>query len=257
MSATNITYNSYDLQDSAIVASEIGDGSGFRRKISPQSKIRRAGVVVTDDTFETKIIPVMGTIFGTSLSNLDSLIDDFNAAMAVKDKNLDIDYEGGTRRYVATPRNFNIDRPIRGNWAKYRVDFLVTEYGKDTSSSSLLTSNNNTTSGGTHAITVDGSAPEQYLTITIDLNTFTGAAINTVTVGNNETGQAVSISRAWTGTDTLVIDVENQRVKVEGVEVDYSGAFPEFVAGPETISYDDDFTARNYNINATYFKRWL
>jgi hypothetical protein len=246
------------MQSSTLITTEFNDAQTFTRNLGVFKRIRRAGSLITNDTFEDRVITVSGEFEQTSLTNLEAAIDDFENAMAIKYGVLDIDYEGGTRRYIATPQRVNAPRPHRGStWADFSVDFLITEYGKDTASTTLVNNVNKTASPATQAMTVDGSAPQQYTIITVTLNSFTGASLNTITLGNNQTTQAVSISRQWTAADVLVIDVENQTCKVNGVIVDFSGAFPQFKPGSRTLSYIDDMTARSVNITVTYVKRWL
>lgn len=256
--ATDITFNSYDLQSTTVITSDIDDSAAAQRSLGVYTKVRRGGGVITDDTYLTKIIAVKGKIVGTSVTNLEGLIDDFQAAMAVQEKNLDIDYEGGTRRWIATPQSHVVSRPVRAaNWANFEIDFVVTEFGKNTSATTLVNNVSITSGSSNQSITIDGSAPEQYLLITVEVNSLTGSSVNSLTLKNNETSQGVTITRAWAANDTLLIDVAAQTVTVEGVAVDYTGIFPIFTPGSRTLTYTDDLTARNINLTATYFKRWL
>lgn len=258
MDGTAISYDAFDMQTANVITSDIGDAPIFERNLGVQNRIRKAGAIITDDTFETKVIPTAGYIEDTSDTLLEGRIDDFNAAMAKKNKQLDIGYEGGTRRYIATPQRVSVTRPVRAaNWAKFEVDFLVTEFGKNTSATTLLSAVSTTASPKSHAIVIDGNAPQQSLLITLTLTSFTGASINTLTLKNNDTGQAISVSRKWVAGDVLVVDVDLQKVTVNGVVTDFSGAFPSFEAGNRTLVYSDDFTARNVSVTASYVKRWL
>lgn len=253
-----LSYNGFNMQTATVVTVGFNDAQTFTRNLGVFKRIRRAGALITNDTYEDRVIAVTGNLEQTSVTALEGAIDDFENALSAKYGNLDIDYEGGTRRYIATPQRVSFPRDHRGStWAEFEVDFLITEYGKDTASTTLINNVNKTASPATQAMTVDGSAPQQYLIITVTLNSFTGTTMNTITVGNNETGQAVSVSRQWTAADVLVIDVENQTCKVNGVVVDFSGAFPRFKPGSRTLSYTDDMSARSVNITATYIKRWL
>jgi len=258
MDGTGITYGSYDMQTSNVITAHIGDSQPLVRSLNVMRRMRRAGAITTDDTYNERVIPVNGQLESTSDTALEGLIDDFKAAMANKGASLDIDYEGGTRRYVATPQSVVVERPVRAsNWANFSVEFLITEFGKSTSISTPVNAVNKTASPATQAMTIDGSAPQQYVIITIDINTLTGASLNTLVIGNNNTGQAVSISRTWTAGEQLVVDVEQQACWVDGDLVDFNGAFPYFEPGSETLSYSDDLTARNIDITVEYVKRWL
>lgn len=253
-----LSYNGFNMQTSTVVTVEFNDAQTFTRNLGVFKRVRRAGSLITNDTYEDRVIAVSGNLEQTSVTALEAAIDDFENALSAKYGELDIDYEGSTRRYVATPQRVAFPREHRGStWAGFEVDFLITEYGKDTASTTLINNVSKTTSPATQAMTVDGSAPQQYLIISVTLDSFTGASLNTITIGNNETTQAVSVSRQWLATDVLVIDVENQTCKVNGTLVDYSGAFPQFKPGSRTLSYADDMTARGVHVTATYVKRWL
>lgn len=172
---------------------------------------------------------------------------------------MEIEYNGTTRNYTATCVNINIDRRNGTiNFAEFQIEFIsTTPFGKAPSSSNLLTSTAQTTSPNSKAITVAGTAERQKLVITVELNSFTGAVANTITLKNNDTNYAISVSRAWVAADVLEIDVENFSVKVNGTDVDYSGAFPDFAPGSRTLVYSDDFTARNVDIKVSQVARYL
>lgn len=132
--------------------------------------VRTGGATITDSTYYTKTIKVRGKIVGTSMTNLESLIDTFQSEMSVQDKNLDIAYNSSTRRYVCTPAVVSIERPVRAaNWASFEIDFLATSYGKDTSTTTIVNAQTHTTSPYTRSLTVGGSAPEQLLRIQVTL----------------------------------------------------------------------------------------
>lgn len=256
MDGTPISYNGFDMQTANVITSEIGDTTSFERILGVYNILRRAGAKITDDTDTVKIIPVSGGLESTNTATLEQLIDSFNAAMTGVEANLDIGWGGGTRRWIATPQKPEAPRIVRDNWAEFKVDFLITQYGKDTSATTLINNVFITTASSSQSITVGGSASEQYLYSTATINSRTGAAINTITIKNNDTGQAISITRAWTPGEVLTVDVELQKCRVNGTIVDFSGMFPKFKPGARTLVFSDDFTARNITLLTTQVKRW-
>ena len=99
-----------------------------------------------------------------------------------------------------------------------------------------------------------GNAPEQYPVITITLTAVTGGSAASIFVGNNGTGQQLTITRTWSASDVLVIDTFNRTVKVNNVEVDFGGHSPLFAPGAGTLGYVDTFTTRTFTISAVYAK---
>jgi hypothetical protein len=170
MAGTALTYNSFDLNDSSHITSDIQDAGTPDRNLAIFNLIRSGGGVITDSTYYTKAIKVVGKIVGTSMTNLESILDSFHAAMAVENKNLDIGYNSSTRRYVATPAKVSVERPVRAaNWASFEIDFVATEYGKDTSATTLLNASVISANPSTSSLVIGGSAPDQLLRIQITL----------------------------------------------------------------------------------------
>lgn len=87
---------------------------------------------------------------------------------------------------------------------------------------------------------------------------FTGGTLGsgTVTIGNLNTGQAVAVTRTWSVGDTLQIDVKNNTVRVNGVDVAFTGAIPTFGLGLQTITYFDNLSSRTYQFYSYIYQRW-
>lgn len=258
MAATTITFNSYDMQSSTVMTQEIDDGSAFDREVTAHKLLRMGGAVVTDATYYTKTIAVKGMLLGTSAANAEALIDTFQTQMAVMDKNLDIGYGGSTRRYVCTPTKVSVKRPNRGSyWANFEVDFLATEYGRDTSTTALLSASANTSASRTIGLTVGGSAPDQLLRFQVTVTAATGLTNKYITITNDTTETAIQVVRTWVVGDVLEVDVANTTVKVNGTLVDFNGAFPYFTPGTHDSIMTNDFTTRTLTTTIDYTKRYL
>lgn len=87
---------------------------------------------------------------------------------------------------------------------------------------------------------------------------FTGGTLGagTVVIGNNNSGQAVSITRTWAVGDTLTINAQNNTVQVNGNDVTFTGAIPTFSLGANTITYSDNFSSRTYQFYSYVYNRW-
>lgn len=208
--------------------------------------------------YPSKAITLRGAIVGSSQANLDSRIDSFKAYFLGKDKNLDIEYNGTTRRYVATATGIPIVRKEKPLWATFEISFICTlPFGKNTTATTALSASGRTSSAYTDSYTFLGSAPFQLPVITITYSAVTGGA-SFVSFGNNGNGQGITITdQTWVASDVLEIDVANRTVKKNGVEIDFLGAFPEFAPGAQNFSYSDGFTTRTFAITVAYYQMWL
>lgn len=258
MAGTAITYNSFDMNSSSVITSELDDASAPERNLPVYNLARSGGGVITDSVYYTKGISVAGKIVGTSMANLESLIDTFLAAFAVENKNLDIAYNSTTRRYVCTAAAVKISRPVRAaNWAAFEVQFIATEYGKDTSTTTLVSAATHTTATSSPSLALVGSAPDQKLLVSITVTAATGLTNKSIQFKNNTTGEEVIITRTWIVGDVLVIDMALKTVKVNGVDVEFTGALPLFPPSTTTAVITNNFTTRTLTVTISYVKRYL
>lgn len=263
MAVKNATFDSYDLQDANIILTKIEHDNIPAQELKRYRIVRGDGEIITDKRFGAKRILLIGRVNGSSSADLESRLDTLREKVIgynKVNKELVIDYNATTRQYTAVCTAFSVDRRTGTvNFAEFQIEFVsTTPFGKAPASSNLLTSTGQTTSPNNKAITVAGTAEKQKLVITVELNSFTTADdSNTITLENSDTGYAISISRVWTATEILVVDVENFSVTVDGTEVDYSGAFPDFAPGSRTLIYTDDFSARNVDITVDSTVRYL
>jgi hypothetical protein len=258
MDGTSISFDSHSLQTSSIIPQGIDHFSGPTKKMSMYGIAHANYSAIPFLNYPSKTIVVSGRLDADSITGLDALIDTFKSYFTGKDKNLDIGYNGSTRRYICTPESPQIDRPGGLAWANFSVTFDCTyPFGRDTSTSSLLSASSRTGAIYNDTITVSGTAPFQYPLITITYTSITGGSNVSVVVGNNANGQTLTITRTWATNDVLVIDVLNKTATVNSSLVDFTGAFPEFPPGTQSMSYSDGFTARSFDISITYYPMWL
>lgn len=257
--ATTITYDGTNLNDgTTLITSEVEESGSFDRNLPLFNRARRSGAVITDSLYQTKTIRVSGKIIGASVDDLENEIDDFHALFTVQDKNLDIGYNSGTRRYICTARTVNVTRPVRAaTWANFFIDFVSTEYGRDTAVTTLENATAFSSSPTTKSLTIDGNAPEQFLRIELELVSVTAATTNTVTLENDTTGEILTIQRTWAAADTLVVDTDLLDVTVEGTDVAFTGAIPNFAPGSHDLILTADFSAFDFDVTVDHYKRWL
>lgn len=256
--ATGVTFNSNSLQTSSIITGDIDHGSVPDEDIRIYALGHANRSSIAYQGYAQRKVRLRGKVVGTSIANLDSLLDTFKGYFLGKDKNLDIDYNGSTRRYIATKNSLSIDRPYGLLHASFVIEFVCKEpFGRDTSTTSALSASGRTAASYVDAYTFLGTAPFQLPVITITITAVTGGT-GFVKFANSTTGQAILISgQTFVAADVIVIDCENRTVTKNGVDIDFIGAFPEFPPGSQSFTYTDGFTTRTFTISVAYYKMYL
>lgn len=175
-----------------------------------------------------------------------------------REKDLLLNQSGGQRKYTATFSDCVLITE-GGSYLEFNLVFDTSDhYGYDTADTLLLQTSGFTSSTKTDQIQIAGSAEWQVPKTTITFTAISGGTSKTVQVGNDATGQQVAVTRTWVAGDVLIIDALEQSVKVNGVEVAFSGALPEWVIGTGYVTYADNFTSsRTWSRTMTYKKRYV
>lgn len=216
------------------------------------------GSSIPSINYPSRKISIGGAIAGSTQDDLDSRIDTFKGYFRGKDLNLDIDYNGTTRRYVATPNTVSVKRQQKANYAEFAIEFICTNpFGLDTSTTSLINSLNYTSASLNSTPTIGGTAPFQLPVFTITLDSLTGAGDYVQISNDNNDQQILLYGLGLANGDVIVIDCVERTVTVNGNEVNYYGTFLELPPGASSITYTDGFTTRQVDIVATYTKRYL
>jgi hypothetical protein len=210
----------------------------------------------------SKVIPVTGTIAAATSAALDALLNTFKGYFRGTNKNLDIEYNGSTIRFIATQNGVSIKRSKNKKMATFTINFLCTPpFGTDINNTTALNAAGRTNNVYSDTHTFIGTAEYQLPVVTITLTAVSAAGSQQLFWGNNDTGQGITITRTgWTAGDVVVIDASdplNQKVTVNGTPVDFSGAFPEFTPGLHTMTYADSFTSRTMSHNVVYKARYM
>lgn len=260
MAGINVVFNGTSLQTNNVIVSQIKHDDLPRKKRNRYALARSNRSVTTNYQYLEKPIVIIGQIIGTSIIDLETRIEAFKLAinsLTGDIANLDIDYNGGTRRYSCGIESLNIGRSAALFKVGFEIEFVCDQpFGVDTTTTTLANAVAVSTSPKSQALTVGGTAEEQLLNISYTLTSFTGAAYETLYFKNNDTGQQMSITRTWTNGDVVVIDCVNMSVKVNGVETDYGGVFPPFMPGSRTLVITDNWSARSGSLTVSQIKRY-
>ena len=240
----SILYDSTELLDATYIPRYVQHETAPDRLINSIKLARQDGEVIIYDTMAVKYIDVVGVLVGTSRSDLDDKIDAFKELISRKDKNLDLTWGAGTRRYVCRSIKHEFRRDFYNtSHVPYSIRFFVpTGYGKDTASTNVLNKTGGTAiaaTTSTAAVTFAGSyKPKPVHRITIN----TRGNADVIRVENTDTGDYMDVdlltvdANGFTNGDYFEIDEENQTVKKNRTtNLDWRGKFPSVIIGVNNL----------------------
>lgn len=228
-----------------------------KRRLAINELARVSKSKVTGAFWTERRIIIKVAIQRTTRDLMEQSLDSLMTILQGQEKELVLSQAGGVRKYYCTLE----DTPIRRSGGSYIEMDLVfrcsDNYGYDTNYTTALNLTSITSSTRGDAIPFGGSAEWQSPVIRVTYGTITGGTGKVVTIGNNATGQSISIARDFVSNDVIEIDSFNQTVKVNGTEVEFTGAFPEWAPQLGNWSYADNFTTRSFSAKITYYKRYI
>lgn len=230
----------------------------------PQRKLTIGNIARTDKSkinsafWEKRVVTISVGITRVNRGQLEQSIDSLMGLLQGFEKDLIVGQSGTYRKYICTLSDA-VTKISGGSYAEFDLIFECSDrFGYDLAASALLANFTGYTSAyKSDSFTVGGSAAWQVPVITITYTVITGGTSKIVTIGNDAVGQTISITRTWTAGDVLVIDSYNRTLKVNGIEVDFVGAFPEWAPGLGYWTYLDNFTTRTFTGRIDYVKRWV
>lgn len=254
-----IKYGTYNLQDPANGVWVHGTDvySAPESALQADTLAEADGSVVVQQRYKSKTFTIEGILRRDDLPSLEAAMDEFKAAMTVKNQAFDLDYAGGVRRYLSYASNVILTRKNRGTSATFNVSFLCPDgVGWSVDSTALVASTGITTATSNIGVTVSGSYKCEPLT-RLTFNTVSGGTDKTVTVSNGSTQRGLAIRRNWVSGDVLEIDSLKKLVYVNNLSVTFTGQFPWWETGAGSVAYLDDFTSRDVTMTSSYTRRWL
>lgn len=261
---SDIAYNSNDLQTfdpstGVGILTNVIDHTNIPDKVTDLYVIAQADAsAITSINYPSKKINIAGAIVGSTQNDLDSRIDTFKSYFNGKNKNLDINYNGATRRYIATANTISVTRMQRAKYATFSIEFICTlPFGYETTATNITTQSNYTSPTLNATPTIAGSAPYQLPVFTITVDALTGDG-DYIQLSNDNNGQSILVyGLGLEAGDVLVIDCVNRKVTLNDEVVEYTGTFLELEPGANSITYSDGFATRTVDIVGEYNKRYL
>lgn len=212
----------------------------------------------TDSAFyNERIIPIRVGIARDTRALAESSLDTLMGLVQGIQKELNIPQSGTRRVYTCTLQEME-ELTGGGSYIEHTLYFSCSDrFGYDVASTLLLQFTGFTSGQKTDQINVGGSAEWQVPIITYTINSVTGGTGATVSIGNNDTGQQINITRDWVAGSVIVINSRTGDVTVNGAPADYTGAIPQWRPGIGYIAYSDTFTARNISGNVRVTQRYV
>jgi hypothetical protein len=240
----SIQYDSTELLNTTYRPQYSKHESAPERFLNSLPLARSDGEALISERYGTKTIYLKGVLTGSSQDDLESKIDAFKELFSRTEKNLDISWNGGTRRYVASCKSHAFDRDFYHiSIVPWTAEFTVLSgEGKATSTTTALNEHAVTvTTPGSDSFTLTGTKPARPV-ITIKGNNFSGQS--GVEYKNTDTGEKLVFclpTGQFGNTDIVVIDCDARTVKYSNdggstyITENFYGVFPAFKVGTNNV----------------------
>lgn len=232
----SIKFDNTEILDTTHIPRFVKHESTPERFVNTIDLPRENGSILINTKYGMKRITLSGILTGSSEANLDAAIDTFKELFSREQKNLDVSWNGATRRYVATCEKHDFDRDYFNLlFVPWSATFLVSAGTGEETTETLLINAESFTTTWTDVWTFAGTAaPKPRLTIAPGT---TSATCLGVELKNIDNGQriVVPVSGGLASGTNIEIDCRLKTCKVGGVLVNYYGQFPEFKIGDNNI----------------------
>ena len=255
-----VKFNNYTLQDASFISQIIQHAQAPDRIVQVEQRARDDGGTVVNALYSQRVITVKGNLFAATRAALDAKIDEFKQYLTGVNSiegNLDIDFNGVTRRYIATVQKLNIPEDFYNiTYVPYEVEFLCSlPFGMDTASG--IVNLPGRTSSLSLAITVSGTYQSKpAFKVTVNSATL----FNLFTIINTTRNETINVSQtgmSFQPGDVIVVDASVKRVYVNGSGLDYSGIFPQLNPGVNNLTINITATAVNYDFAVQNMAKYL
>lgn len=240
----SIQFDSTEILNTTYVPRFVKHESAPEREMQSLVSTREDGEVLIFERYGKKRIELKGYLVGTSQADLESKIDAFKELFSRPEKNLDIDWNGSTRRYVASCRQHEFDRDhFNILFVPWTASFeIFSGEGKDTSATLALNAHAVTlTTPGSDSFTLSGSKPPKPV-ITLTGSNWSTSEIKGVEYKNTDTGERIIFTKnsTWVSNSIIEIDCDLKRVRNDInlaflVESGFYGVFPKFKIGTNNV----------------------
>lgn len=259
----SIKFDSTELRNTTYIPRYVKHESATDRELNVFNLARDDGAILINDRRGTKKIVLQGILTATSETALETAIDSFKELFSRPQKNLDISWAGGIRRYVATCSQHNFDRDyFHLLFVPWTAEFIVLSgVGEATTEDTIVNADTFNTNYKTKTITLGGSA-EPKIRFSIAVNS-PNNTIKGVELQNTISGERIIVPSSTSLRGKVVeIDTRLKTTKIDDNIVPYYGVFPRFSIGNNNIKitcgdiinqqFAPDTANSNYGISASY-----
>lgn len=242
----SIQFDSTEILNTTYVPRFVKHETTADRIVTSVQRAREDGEILVIERYGKKVIQLQGTLIATSSDNLDAAIDTMTELFSRQEKNLDVSWDGGTRRYVASCTRHAFDRDHYNTTAvPWTAEFTVLSgEGKDTTTTTALNANSlTTTTPATDSFTMSGSKPARPK-LTVDGNNSGASTFPAYCTGveylNTDTGEKMQITYTSLGAGKIDIDCDAKTVQYtpnagSAVSIPFYGVFPTFKIGTNNV----------------------
>ena len=230
-----------------------------RRDLKVFKIARRDLSILTSGEYIDREIPVWLDICSGTRQDTEATLTAVKALVQKQNGLLRVLLGGEVIEFTATLNEFNTE--WNGPHAYCNLIFLATTpLGQATTSQTLFLMTGITGSTSSAAFVVDGSFTAEPV-ISISINAVTGGTGGSINIYNGRTNQGITVTANQTGFTSfaagglLEIDSSNYTVQYNGINVDFTGLFPTWPAGTQSVAYSDTFTTRTVDVSASYKPR--
>lgn len=266
MPVQDVQYGGTSLQDTSVPASQILTRDILfediaEKTLNVQDDSIRDGFSFLDAKLTRKTITLSGWLLSDTAANLRTHIDNVKGYLRPNDRDLDIETYGGSgiyRRYRGSCQSFVCNEE---HWQitqkPYTATFLCEPYGTaiSTSTIDLNSGGNIAATPYSESVNFTGSyGPKPTITITVVAET----DMTAIKFENTTTSDWIQIARSFSAADVLVINCDTEVVQVNGSNVDFTGAFPSFNPGSNSLRIiTTDSGAFQITVSIVYYPTYL
>ena len=261
----NIKYNTNSFQTTAsasatILTRDIQYRGIAAKNLSIREDSIRDGWELVDTHYSNKTVLISGWLISDTGDNLKTLVDNVKGYLRESEKNLDIETYGGSgvyRRYTATPQNFEVQEE---HWnitqVPFTCEFMCQPFNTTTSTTSVDLNSGGAISASPHSesVSITGTYKAKP-TITVTVNSETDLTI--FKWDNTTNSDWLQVAAGFSAADSLVINCEDETVKLNGSSIDFTGVFPNLDAGNNNLTLTMTATAFNIDVSFIYYPTYL
>ena len=232
----SIKFDGTEILNTTYIPRFIKHESATERSLETLELAREDGSILISDKRNKKLITLQGILTAASQATLETSIDSFKELFSRQEKNLDIEWANGTRRYKATCTKHNFDRDHFHNlYVPWIAEFVVLSgFAEDTVETVIVNKETFSENYKTKQITLDGSG-SQKIKFSVKINS-PNNSIKGVELKNVDNGERIMIvPNSSLDGRTVEIDTRLKTVKIDNIATSYYGVFPNFKKGLNNI----------------------